>query len=240
MARSYKIEGVVIKKRNFLEKDRILTLFTHDRGKIEVLAKGARRPGSRLSYTSDIGTVAKFNITSTRSIDIVMEADQIIIPETVRGKFDKSHKLFLALKYSNELFELDDPHPRTYKLLVNLVKSLSKGDRPILFLSFILNIISDLGLEPELFNCNICDKRFTVKCDIVFSPQEGFIHKKCCQKDILDCTKDDIKLMRIILNYPFQKVAMVNIKREQLNKTYKLVREYFSWHFGKELPERLL
>lgn len=238
--RSYKIDGIVIKRRNFLEKDRILTLFTNDRGKVEVLAKGARRPGSKLSYISDLGVAAKFSVSRTKSIDILTDVEPISLPDKLRGNFDSSQKLGLVFKYTNELFELDDPHPRTYRLLKDLLSSLSKKDKPILFLSFILNLIADLGLEPELFNCSTCSKKFTKDCDIVFSPQEGLTHARCCQTEVSKCNKNDVKLMRIILNYPFDKVADAKIAENHLRRVYKLVRSYFAWHFGKDLPERLI
>jgi len=238
--KSYKIEGVVIKRRNFLEKDRILTLFTAKRGKIEILAKGARHPGSKLSYISDLGIIARFNVSKAKSIDILTEAEPISLPEKLRGNFNSSQKLGLAFKYTNELFEFDDPHPRTYRLLKDLISSLSQKDRLILFLSFILNLIADLGLEPELFSCSICNKKFTKDSSIVFSPQEGLTHKKCCQGEMNYCSKNDAKLMRIILNYPFKKVAAAKIDGKHLKRVFKLVRSYFAWHFGKDLPERLI
>lgn len=204
------------------------------------MAKGARRPGSKLSYISDIGVIARFTISKAKSIDILTETESISLPEKLRGNFNGSQKLGLVFKYTNELFELDDSHPRTYRLLKNLISSLSQKDRPILFLSFILNLIADLGLEPELFNCSTCNKRFTKECDIAFSPQEGLTHKKCCQGEVSYCSKNDAKIMRIILNYPFGKVAVAKINEKRLKRVYKLVRSYFAWHFGKDLPERLI
>jgi len=238
--KSYKIKGIVIKRRNFLEKDRILTLFTEERGKIEILAKGARRPGSKLSYISDLGVIARFTVSKAKSIDILTEAEPISLPEKLRGNFNSSQKLGFVFKYTNELFELDDSHPRTYRLLKNLISSLSQKNQPILFLSFILNLIADLGLEPELFNCSTCNTKFTKECDIAFSPQEGLTHKKCCQSEVSYCSKNDAKLMRIILNYSFEKVVAAKIDEKHLKRVYKLVKSYFAWHFGKDLPKRLI
>ena len=41
--RSYRIEGIIIKRRDFGETDRILTVFTKTQGKISVIAKGVRK-----------------------------------------------------------------------------------------------------------------------------------------------------------------------------------------------------
>jgi len=238
--RAYKIEGIVIKRRNFLEKDRILTLFTHEKGKTEILAKGARRPGSRFSYVADLGVSAKFSVARTKSIDILTDVEVVSLADKLHGNFKSSQKFGLVLKYTNELFELDDPHPRTYRLLRDLLGSLSKKDRPILFLSFVLNLIADLGLEPELFHCSICNKKFTSVGKIGFSPREGLVHLECGEGEIVECNQNEVKLMRVILNYPFRKVVKAKIHIVHLKKVYKLVRLYFAWHFGKKLPERIV
>lgn len=49
MIRSFKTEGIVIKRRNFGELDRILSVFTKTNGKIQVRAPGVRRITSRRS-----------------------------------------------------------------------------------------------------------------------------------------------------------------------------------------------
>jgi len=42
-----KVEGIILKRRNLGEADRILTVFTLHKGKLPVLAKGVRRPKSK-------------------------------------------------------------------------------------------------------------------------------------------------------------------------------------------------
>jgi DNA repair protein RecO (recombination protein O) len=238
--RSYKTEGIVINRRNFLEKDRILTLFTKERGKIEARAFGARRPGSKLSYISDLGIIAKFSISGGKSLDIITEAQVISLPERIRGDFNGSRKLSHAFKYANELFELDDPHPKTFELLRDLTNCISREDKPILFLSFILNIISDLGLEPELFGCTFCNKPFTDKCVLGFSPKEGLVHINCYKEELFRCDVNDIKIMRAILNYNLKQIVVLKVGKKKLRKVYELIKPYFAWHFGKRLPEELI
>ena len=42
----YHCEGIILRTRGLGEADRIVTLFTKEKGKIEAVARGARRPGT--------------------------------------------------------------------------------------------------------------------------------------------------------------------------------------------------
>ena len=46
-ARTYKTEAIVLRSLRFSEADRILHLYTHDRGRIGAIAKGIRKTKSR-------------------------------------------------------------------------------------------------------------------------------------------------------------------------------------------------
>jgi len=56
MSRSYKAEGIILKRINFSEADKILTIFTKRHGKVRAIAKGVRRLTSRKA-----GSVELFN-----------------------------------------------------------------------------------------------------------------------------------------------------------------------------------
>ncbi len=45
--RTYRTEAVIIRRRDFGEADRLLTLFSRVQGKMKAIAKGARKPQSR-------------------------------------------------------------------------------------------------------------------------------------------------------------------------------------------------
>ena len=47
--RTYRVEAVVLRRIDFGEADRVLVLFTRERGKLPVVAKGIRRISSRMA-----------------------------------------------------------------------------------------------------------------------------------------------------------------------------------------------
>jgi len=65
----YKTEGIVIRTRNLGEADRIITLYTRDRGKVEGVARGSRRARSRLMGATQLFTYGHYLMYSGRSLD---------------------------------------------------------------------------------------------------------------------------------------------------------------------------
>lgn len=215
-------------------------MFSREQGKVEVLAKGARRPGSKLSYFSDLGSIGIFHIVRGKSLDLLTEATPIFSPEGVRGRYHKTQLLGFMFKVIDKLFEVGVSHPKTYEVLKKAVENLSKREDQLLFVAFLANVVSDLGLLPELQNCIICHKKVIREPELFFSPKGGLIHCRCQDGESLNVQADEIKLFRLMLEMPFSKISKAKINQTTFENLYKIIRLYFEWHFGKILPDKVL
>lgn len=238
--RSSKTEAIVIRKRNFSEKDRILTLFSSDRGKIEAIAKGSRRPGSRFSYFSDIGSIGHFYLYESKSIPIITDYKPIFSPEGARGEFKRTEKLSFAFKLVDKLFEQGEPHERTYVILHEVVQNISSGENQLVFLVFLINVIGDLGLKPELYKCIACGDKIGDKDDLVFDSSGGVCHAKCTTEEGIKIACDEIKLLRLLFNAPYNQISRAHVDSKVFEKVYKIALASLEWNFGKILPEEVL
>ena len=238
--RSSKTEAIVIRKRNFGEKDRILTLFSQDRGKIEAIAKGSRRPGSRFSYFSDIGSVGQFYLYESKSIPIITDYKAIFSPEGARGEFERTEKLGFGYKLIDKLFEAGEPHPKTYATLREATENLSTGENQLVFLAFLLNVILDLGLKPQLYKCIVCGKKIKDKEKLVFDNTGGICHATCSNNDSIVINQDEIKLLRLICDMPYNKISKAHVGEKEFKNDYNLILKYIEWNFGKILPDKIL
>lgn len=75
--RSYKTEGIIIKRRNSGEADRILTVFTKKQGKILVKAIGVRRITSRRSSHTELLNFAELTLYKGKQLPILTEISTI-------------------------------------------------------------------------------------------------------------------------------------------------------------------
>lgn len=75
--KNYKTEGVILKRTNFGEADKILTIYTRHFGKIKVLAKGVRKTTSRKGGHLELFNWTQLCLTKGRNLDLVTEAETV-------------------------------------------------------------------------------------------------------------------------------------------------------------------
>src|SRR5690348_5575013 len=97
--RSYSTAALVLRRISFGETDKILTLYSRDRGRFSAIAKGARKPISRLSGATELLTLSKFGLAAGKSLEVVSQAE-------VRESFPLLHSDLQRLAHGLYLAEL--------------------------------------------------------------------------------------------------------------------------------------
>lgn len=143
--RSFKTEGIILKRRNFGEADRILTVFTPHRGKISVLAKGVRRITSRRGGNVELLNRVMIYLYQGKGMPILTEASSL-------DTFGKLKEDLILSTYGYHILELVDKltaenqgNRGLYEHLVEVLKRLSRNPRQILVRAFEAKILSSLG-----------------------------------------------------------------------------------------------
>ena len=75
--RLYRVSAIVLKRRDQGEADRLLTVFTRDRGKLTLLAKGVRRQASRKAGHIEPFTQVDLLVAKGKSLDLVTQAETV-------------------------------------------------------------------------------------------------------------------------------------------------------------------
>ena len=75
--RSFRVEAVVLRHANWGEADRILTLYTRERGKVRAIAKGIRRIRSRKAGHLEPFTRVTLQLAKGRDLFIITQAETL-------------------------------------------------------------------------------------------------------------------------------------------------------------------
>lgn len=142
---SYRTEGIILKRKNFSEADRFLTVFTKKHGKIKILAKGVRRVTSRRGPNIEPFNLVTLFIHRGRNFDILTETQ-------IQNTFPRIRKNLELIGLAYHICELVDglcaehqPHLKVFDLLVNTLQELDSD----LIHSFEINLLAELGFLPK-------------------------------------------------------------------------------------------
>ena len=151
--RYQKLTGIILKKQNLREADQIVTLWTHELGKVRVLCKSIRSAKSKLSYAMQDLSLVEINI-SGRHLPVLISSRQIKNYKAIKEDLKKAAVAFYASEMVLKLTADEHPNQNTHKLLVDFLEYLNdfKGHNPQLVLeSYALKLMSSLGFSYEFF-----------------------------------------------------------------------------------------
>lgn len=157
--RAYRTRGIVLRSRNLGEADKIVTLFTTERGKTSAVAKGVRRAKSHLAGRLEFATEALLQMHRGRSLDVIVSAE--VARADWKGIVDPAGfaAASVVAEVVDALCEPDLALPDVYVLLDGaLAAAASSADPMSLLPRFQLRLLDALGLAPPSDACVRCGR----------------------------------------------------------------------------------
>lgn len=124
---SYKTEGVILKRINYGEADRILTIYTKHYGKIKAIAKGVRKITSRKGGNLELFNHCTLFLARGRNLDIITEAQVIRSFSALDDDLKKTAAAFYIVELVDQLTPDGQANRRVFDLLVNVLGTLQSA-----------------------------------------------------------------------------------------------------------------
>lgn len=140
-----KVEGIILKRRNLGETDRILTVFTYQKGKITVLAKGVRKITSRRAGNVELLNRSILYLHQAKSFLILTEAQTIDTYPRLKSDLTLSTYAFHIIELVDKFTAENQENRILYEHLVNVLQKLSSNPRQILIRAFEVKILTNQG-----------------------------------------------------------------------------------------------
>jgi DNA repair protein RecO (recombination protein O) len=175
--RTITTEGIIIKRKNIGEADKILTLFTKQFGKMQVKAPGVRKIASRRSPHVELLNRSLLTIYISGSLPLVTEALMLDNFHMVKVHLEKIGYAYHMCEIIDGLLPENEQNDDVYLLFVSNLKKLCLSETPsVLIRDFEFSLLELLG-----FSTNTMRKReyFNVHAYI-----ESLLEKKLKSKDI--------------------------------------------------------
>ena len=127
ISRGYKIQGVVIKRINFSETDKILTIFSIQKGKMVCLAKGIRKVSSKRAPSVELFNCIKAYVAKGRGMDILTEVELIQCFPKLQEKLSAICSTYYLVEIVDRLTAEDQRNPLIYDLLMQFLSKIDKN-----------------------------------------------------------------------------------------------------------------
>jgi DNA repair protein RecO (recombination protein O) len=232
-----KTQGIVLKYTNLGEADKILTIFTRDKGKLRAVAKGCRKPKSSLLAASEIFAFSEFVLYKGANLYHISQAE-------TRETFYNLRNDLLKLSYAVFFVELADTalqeevvSERLFLLLSKALYYLAQGEHPmgLIDLAYQLKLMDISGYRPNLHHCVNCGEtesqsfRFDIE-------QGGLLCENCAKKgkNILPIRSGTIEAMRILLSTEISRLNTLKVDHTIFNEIDKLVKRFVQIHLDKQ------
>lgn len=155
----YTLEGIVLRRRSLGEADRLVTLFTRDRGKMTVVARGARRPRSRLGGRLEPPARIRALVAEGRTLDVLAQVDVLDAYPALRGDLERVAATALVLELVDRALADRQPHPDVYRLLLEALALLVHGGGDLACTWFLARLLVLTGHRPAVGRCAVCGAR---------------------------------------------------------------------------------
>ncbi len=229
----YKTVGIVLRRTNFGEADRILTLLTPE-GKLRVVAKGVRRIKSRLAGHLELFGEVSIMCAKGRNLDIITSARLIGSAESLNRDYSGLAKAFLFAEMIDRLVDESMPHQELYDQFKTVLgRLIEDGANAQLELLFKLQLLATLGYRPQLDGCTICHSRSADQAYYLSAQVGGIVDAGCRPVDSNAMSLSQIKLWRLILTQPLSKIQQLTGAMEAAVASLPLCDDFYDYTFGK-------
>ena len=151
MHHSFKTEGIILKRMNYGEADRILTIYTSHHGKIRAMAKGVRKLQSRKAGSLELFNHSVLFLIKGKNLDLITEAQAINLFKSWRKNLIKVGIAYYLCELVDKLTPDNQPHEAVFELLKETLKKIGLKENKILVREFEEKLLNELGFGvPEV------------------------------------------------------------------------------------------
>ncbi|RNC29877.1 MAG: DNA repair protein RecO [Candidatus Dichloromethanomonas elyunquensis] len=175
----YSTDAIVIRSREYGESDRLITLFSREKGKIEAIAKGARKPRSTQRGGTQLFTYADFLLYRGKNLDTVSQAQPKESFIHLWNDFDRTIAASGMVELLDTAAPKEQPEPELFTLTLSFLFLLRHVDPYIAQAAFALRLMHSAGYLPALDECGDCGKSLRGEQAFISAEAGGLVCATC-------------------------------------------------------------
>ncbi|GBD38762.1 DNA repair protein RecO [bacterium HR37] len=220
-------EAFVLRKNLYSEADYIVSFLTVDFGKIQGIAKNAKRSRKRFGGRLEPFIHLRIRFREGYSgIKFIEDAETVQVFTHIMEDINLFMWASFVLENTDILIPDEEPVKDIFHLLLETLSFMNSGiDPALLTLEFQIKALSFAGYKPSLYTCLRCNRE--TKGKAFFHIQKGGI---ICTKCAPDEQKPDPLLGEFVINE-----GLADINQETTLNNIKTLSKFTEYHTGKKI-----
>jgi DNA repair protein RecO (recombination protein O) len=240
--RTYKTEAVVLRSLRFGEADRVLHLYTLDRGRVGAVAKGVRRTKSR--FGARLEPLSHVELVLHQGSGELQTVTGVELLRAHRRAREEPYRLgvgFVGLEAMLRLHPEQEANPRAFEALTRFLDLLDEakprpGERAAtdpLVLSFQLKLLWLSGYLPHLTSCAECGAEQVL---VGYSPRAGgAVCGNCRGDDALSLSPAGLAAIQTLLRSPLAAASAAGLGSRASREALSVIASSYEYHGGFRL-----
>jgi DNA repair protein RecO (recombination protein O) len=226
-----------LKRINYGETDRILTLYTREHGRLSAIAKGCRRPTSRLAAGTELFTYGRYMLATGKTLEIVSQSETRESFPSIRADMHRIAYATYIMELVNETIEDREASPDVFDTTLSSLYMLEGGiDPEIVTRAFEMQLMAMSGYRPRLDTCARCGNPLGEK--VCFSPSLGGV--VCCEcgplpDDAMDIHANTLTTLSALLTAEPAQLRSMRLPAGVMEQMANVMRWYIRYRLEREL-----
>lgn len=235
----HKWEGYVLRTHDYGEANKVVVLMTREAGKVAVMARGARRPKSRLASMTQVFTHAMFMVQKYTGMGSLTQGEQLDALRHLRSDITAMAYGSYIVELVDRVVEEGEPQPYAFDILQYALKAIDEEvDPEAIMLIAEWKLLPYTGVQPMLNGCAACS---STDGEFAFSfTQGGFLCHRCFHLDdyIIRLKPAYVRLIRMFYNVPVDQIGAITLKQETKNFIHKIISTIYEEQTGIRLKSK--
>jgi DNA repair protein RecO (recombination protein O) len=231
-----KTKGLITKEIAVGESDKILKVFTKDKGKISISAKGSRKHRSHLVAGTQLFVYSDFVIYHRQNYYAIQQLDIIESFYEMRDDLFKFSYAAYMLELLDALLPEEEPSESLFTLILKTLKILSKTTQnpKLITRIFELKAMAFSGFMPEILSCVHCGKPIQQPGSVSVH-MGGILCPQCINIDLHanKISGNTRYTMQYILAADINKLFTFTVSNQILDELTQIMEHYISNHLEK-------
>ncbi|MEX1051857.1 MAG: DNA repair protein RecO [Patescibacteria group bacterium] len=207
--------ALILKKQNLGETDRILTILTPALGKKRVVARGVRKPLSKLSGHLDSLMVSQIIITDKPELPQVTSAVLVESFENARENLELLNYCYAVGKLALRLAQDDEPQQSLFQATVDAFARVDVGSGPAgVWLYYLAQLSKMYGVYVTEFRCGSCGEKISEDAHFNLEDRRLYHLEHAPPARARRLGANSVKLLQLLHGKPFTMIQRIRIPEE--------------------------